>query len=262
VSWKAGLDYDLTDQTLSYLTVTTGFKSGGLNPGIDTVPSFKPEQVRNYELGVKSRLNDDQVAVNLALFYESYTNLQVTQLTNNGGSLGQVTENAAKASIHGVETEGQWQMTRRDRLGGFFNYLKATYSDYNDAVDQQTGIVYPSLSGHYLPHAPKFSVKLQYSHEFLLPNGATLTPAVSSYYQTTTYLREFNLPIDHVGGYANSALTLKYVDATGHWKVDAYGDNLENRTVRNSGFTVVGHYFSDYNPPRTFGARVSCNWGG
>jgi iron complex outermembrane receptor protein len=60
-----------------------------------------------------------------------------------------------------------------------------------------------------------------------------------------------------VGEYTKSGLNLKYLDTTGHWSMDAYADNLENKAVRNGGFTVVGHYYSDYNPPRTFGVRLA-----
>jgi iron complex outermembrane receptor protein len=50
-TWKAGIEYDLADQVSSYATVTTGFKSGGLNVGATVVPTFAPEKVTNYELG-------------------------------------------------------------------------------------------------------------------------------------------------------------------------------------------------------------------
>jgi iron complex outermembrane receptor protein len=219
------------------------------------VSIFLPEEVTNYELGIKSHLFDDRVNLNSAFFYEDYKNLQVTQLGPTVGS-GQVTENAAAASIYGVEIEGQWMITPNDHLSGFLSYLRATYDDYKSAVDQQTGTVYPDLSGNSLSHAPRTSGKLQYSHDFSLSNGGTLTPMVAVYYQTSTYLREFNLPVDRVGGYTKTNFNLRYLGVNGHWRAEVYGGNLEDKAVRNSGFTLIGRYFSDYNPPRTFGGRL------
>jgi iron complex outermembrane receptor protein len=260
VTWRAGVEYDLSKDTMAYVTVTTGFKSGGMNEGAAAVPTFSPEEVTNYELGVKNRLFNDQVSLNAAFFYENYTNLQVTQLMGTGSNLSQITANAAAASIYGTELEAQWRITPNDQLGMFFNYLKATYRTYNNAVDAQTNIVYPSLKGNTLPFAPKVSAKIQYQHDFTLPNGGIVSPMASGYFQTKTYLRGFDLPIDQVDGYTKSALSVRYQDPTGRWRTEAYINNLENRTIRTSGYTVVGNYFSDYDLPRIFGVRASYSY--
>jgi len=259
VNWKAGAEYDLSEHTSTYFTVTTGFKSGGLNLGSGVAAgefSFLPEKVTNYEFGAKNRFFDNRISLNAALFYEDYKDLQVTQLAVTGGQLGDVTQNAAQAKIKGVELEGQWLATANDRIGGFFNYLSARYTDYKNAVDQLTGDIVPDLSGNYLPHSPKFSARLQYTHDYMLTNGATLTPLAAVYWQTTSFLREFNLPIDRVPAYTKTNLSLTYQDATRHWKGAAYVDNLEDKDVRNSGVVFFG-YLSDYNPPRTFGMRLT-----
>jgi iron complex outermembrane recepter protein len=254
-NWKAGLEYDVSDRILSYATVTTGFKAGGLNiGGTDLQPeAFSPEKVTNYEVGTKGRFLDNRLNVYSDIFYMDYTNLQVTQLSG----VANVTDNAARATIYGLELESQAQLTSSDRLSGFFDYLHATYGKYQNAVDQQTGIIYPSLAGNYLTNAPEYSAKLSYSHQFALPNGAAITPSASEYFQSLSYLREFNLPIDRVGGYGKTNMSLEYSDSTERWKVTAYVDNLTDRIVRNGGYTVIGTYESDYYPPRLYGLRVA-----
>lgn len=257
VDWKAGLQYDVSDSVASYLTVTTGFKSGGLNLGAHLAPSeltFLPETVTNYELGIKTRLLDDRLSLNTALFYEDYRNIQVTQV--DVVDLADVTNNAAKARIYGLETEWAWRLTAADRLSGFLNYLNARYTDYKNAVDQLTGDIVPDLSGHHLPHSPPFSARLQYSHDFTLSNGGTLTPMVATYWQQTSYLREFNFAIDRVPGYTKTDAALTYENPTGNWTMAAYVNNAENNTIRNGSFTFF-QYFSDYDPPRTYGVRVA-----
>jgi iron complex outermembrane recepter protein len=253
VNWKAGLEYDLSNHTSSYLTATTGFKSGGANIGFNTpVPNFAPEKVLSYELGIKTRQLDDRVSLNTALFYENYTDLQVTQLTQ----YNTITENAAGAHIYGIENEATFRITKHDEISGFLNYLHAEYTKYQNAVDELDGTVYPSLAGNHLPNSPVVSLKFQYLHDFDLPNGGTLTPTLWTYWQSTNYLREFNLPIDRVGAYSKTDANLTYKDPSRHWKIQGYVRNLENNLIRNGAFTA-GEYFSSYDAPRTFGVLVS-----
>jgi iron complex outermembrane receptor protein len=253
INWKAGLEYDLSNHTSSYLTATTGFKSGGANIGFNTpVPNFSPEKVISYELGIKTRLLDDRVSLNTAIFYENYTDLQVTQLTQ----YSTITENAAGAHIYGIENEATWRVTKHDEFSGFLDYLQATYTKYQNAVDELSGAIYPSLAGNHLPNSPVVSLKLQYLHNFDLHNGGTLTPSVWTYWQSTNYLREFNEPIDRVDAYSKTDANLTYVDPSKHWKIQGYVHNLENNLIRNGAFTA-GEYFSSYDAPRTFGALIS-----
>jgi iron complex outermembrane receptor protein len=253
-NWKAGLEYDLTNAILTYASVTTGFKAGGLNIGGNITPvAYAPEKVTSYELGLKGHFFDNRVSIYADGFDMDYTDLQVTQLSG----VANITNNAAKASIYGTEIEGQWLMTPKDRLNGFFDYLHATYSNYRNAVDQQTGIVYPSLSGNTLAFAPRYSARLSYAHEFDLTNGGTITPSGAVYYQSVSYLREFDLPIDAVQAYTKSSVNIEYADPTHHWNVDGYVNNLENSVIRTGGATAVGLYWSSYEPPRTYGVRIA-----
>lgn len=252
-NWKAGVDYDVTDAMLAYASVTTGFKAGGLNIGGNITPqAYSPEKVTNYELGLKTHFFDNRVRLYGDVFYMDYTNLQVTQLSGTA----EITNNAAKAKIYGTELEGEWRVTPQDRINGFLDYLHASYSDYNNAVDQLNGNIYPSLSGSTIPNAPRYSFKLAYSHQFDLPGGSSLTPSAAVYYQSVSYLREFDLPIDRVQAYTKTSLNMGWTDMTGRWNVDAYAFNLENSVVRNGGITAFGLYWSTYDPPRTYGVRV------
>jgi outer membrane receptor protein involved in Fe transport len=72
--------------------------------------------------------------------------------------------------------------------------------------------------------------------------------------------RDFSAPVqssDRPRWHTKTNLNLEYGDQTGRYKVDAYVDNLENKVVRNGAFSVLGQYRRDYNPPRTYGVRVS-----
>lgn len=257
VNYKVGVDADLTAQTLVFATISTGYKAGGINdataPGQKPV-AFQPEDVTNYEGGLKTRFFGNRLQVNTDVFYMDYRNLQVTQIEN---PIGELTVNAASASIYGVEVESTWVATPNDRVSGFANYLHATYDQFNNATDALTGITYASLAGHELPQAPRSSLQVRYTHDIHLADGALVSGTAQIYYQDHTFLREFNLPVDRVPSYSKTRLDLSYKTPDRHWLIDAYVDNLEDNAIRSAVFPLAGNYLSYYNPPRTFGVRLS-----
>lgn len=104
----------------AYFTVGRGFLSGGISefPNfLDTMDefgninaelvTFEPEEVTNYELGVKMDAWDSRLRLNAALFHTDYENRQLTTIAVNpvtGGPSG-VTINAAESTISGLEIE-------------------------------------------------------------------------------------------------------------------------------------------------------------
>ena len=69
VTWLARADANITDTTLVYGSVSTGFKSGNIEDGGLLAG---PETLTNYEVGSKSRLFDGRMTLNLAAYYEDF----------------------------------------------------------------------------------------------------------------------------------------------------------------------------------------------
>ncbi len=256
ITWKAGLDYDFSPHTMAYLTVSTGYKAGGLN-GVAGFPEvYDPENVVSYELGTKTRLLDRTLGINADVFLENYKNLQETQqLQTNVGTL-----NAGAARIYGVEIETNWRPGSANQISWFFTYTHATFTTYDNAIDTEYGTTYPSLAGNFLPQSPELSSRLQYSHAFALPRGDTITPSATIYWQSANYLREFEFPIDRVPAYSKTELELTYVDPTGRWTASAFVYNVEDRQIRTGAAAGGGTYDSFYAPPRTYGVRVGYDY--
>jgi iron complex outermembrane receptor protein len=252
VTWKANAEFDVSPFFM-YAGVTTGFKSGGLNPASLNVPNYSPEKVTNYETGIKYFPTDAPVNLSATLYFMDYTDIQGYGFVGVQG----VTTNANGAEIYGTELEGEWRPTRIDRITGFLTYTHATYTKYLNAVDQQLNVIYPDISGNTLPHAPRTTARLEYAHDFSLGNDATLTPKLSAYWQGKSYLRDLNLPIDEVDAYSKTNFNLTYEAPGGRWSAEAFVHNIEDRRVRNYALTALGRYFSDYHPPRTYGIRLS-----
>lgn len=246
----------MTPEPLLYGTVATGYKAGGngdVNPftGLQP-PSYDPESITNYEVGLKTRTIDGALSFNAALFYMDYKKIQIQQVQQ---PIGQIITNAGAAKVYGVEAEADWRPKGDTRLSLFANLLHAKYSRYDNATDELTGINYPSLKGNLLPQAADFSIRGRAEHDFHLSSGLTLTPMVAAYYQTESYLRAFNLPADRIPAYSKTDAELKLSSDAG-WSLAAYVQNIEDKAIRTATYPLAGLYLSYYGAPRTYGLRA------
>jgi iron complex outermembrane recepter protein len=133
-TYRAAVDYKPNDDTLLYASYSTGKRSGGFSysviPGTpnNTLPFVDAESVEAWEAGVKTSFFDRRVQVNLAAFYNKYSNLQVQRsfpnpLTPN--SLITVGGNGGTGDAPGVDLEIIARPLEGLRLNLAANYLRA-----------------------------------------------------------------------------------------------------------------------------------------
>ena len=70
------VDYAFTDDIHAYFRYAQAYRSGGFDTGSDRLQDFQPEDVEAFEIGLKSKLLDNRLLVNLALFELDYTDIQ------------------------------------------------------------------------------------------------------------------------------------------------------------------------------------------
>ncbi|NNE56617.1 MAG: TonB-dependent receptor [Hellea sp.] len=99
------------DDGIIYGTISNGFLSGGVSESLDPVTqaltTYEPENVWNYEVGLKMDLLDRRLRMNTALYYTQYDDRQLTTVTVNPqtGSVAPGLINAAESVVKGVELE-------------------------------------------------------------------------------------------------------------------------------------------------------------
>jgi len=273
LTWLARADYDVSDDFLLYGSVSTGYKSGGLQDG--GVP-YKHEELTNFEFGTKLSFWDGQIVWNNAVYYQDFKDFQLAApIIFTDGSRGLGFSNVSGSTkVWGFESELNARLSDRDRLQLVFSaipkkelgtLLYAGSNDYQGlpACPPVSGISNClDVSGNELAHAPDAALHVVYEHDFELSNGALLTPRISAHFETESWLSPFNLGEgDRQKGYHRSDLSLRYAPASGAWYADVYVDNVEDGKVRtNAGRTAVGNgqfvYLSQYLPPRTVGLNV------
>ena len=274
-TYMARFEYDLGSDVLAYALTNTGFRSGVIQDGGTWAD---PEQVVNYELGLKATLLGGDMALNTVGFYSNYSDILRARIEWDSAGVHQlVTRNATRARIYGIESELLWKPAPDDVVQGVLTYLSAGYLDY-PTVDAQYYVVTDPLTpvmnlrGNRLPFAPEFTTALVYEHSFRVGNGARLVPRLQTKYQSEMYLGDFNRPSDSQEAYMRTDVSLRYESETA-WMIEAFVQNVEDEAVKNNvdlrgnqpgtagvpGFPGVARAFLD--PPRTYGVRAAYRFG-
>ena len=248
---KIGFDYDLSDRTFLYGSVSTGYRSGGFDYGTCFDP-FDPESLISYELGAKMNLSDT-LRVNATAFVYDYEDYQARLFT----PLGTETLNAPGADIQGLEIEFDWLATERFRLSGSVSYLNTEFKDFSaqDPMAPENG--FADLDGNNLLRAPELQANLTADFDIPLEVGLVTLRGEFAYMdeqhhslwntdiglepsRTMTNFRVFFEPASYekvsVSAFVNNA-----------------GDDEYHVMVLNSGLT--GGTTTAYGAPRTWGVQ-------
>ncbi|MFX8833029.1 hypothetical protein ABTM77_21375, partial [Acinetobacter baumannii] len=77
-TWKENVSYKFSEEVLAYETVSTGFRSGGLNAvsePFEPIPAaYAPDTLMNFELGAKGRLFGGALEYQLDAFFIRWDN--------------------------------------------------------------------------------------------------------------------------------------------------------------------------------------------
>jgi outer membrane receptor protein involved in Fe transport len=234
VTWKANLSYKFSDSLLGYGTVSTGFRSGGLNAisePFEPIPAaYSPDSLINFELGAKGRLFDGLFDYQADVYFIRWSNIQVQETTPDGAFVYQ--GNAGEAKVKGVEFE----FTAHP-----IQYLSASFAgSYQDAYLAQgaTAAQYnlnPTLgqTGNAIPNVPKYQLNLGLNYrrpiagdwEGMVATDVTYRDAVDSYFSSNS----FNLPL---APYTLVGLRVGAIE--GPWSVTAFARNLTNKRAQVS----------------------------
>jgi iron complex outermembrane receptor protein len=259
---SAGFQYQIVPEVMAYLTYNKGFKAGGLNgenglaaPGVRN--EYGPESVNAYELGLKSKLLNDRVLVNVDVFRSNYKDLQVNTLIYNSVLSAYEDEigNAAASRSQGVELETQWLVSGEFRLGANVAYLNSYYLSYPEAppttLAQFGGAASSNLTGKPTQFAPHWSGSIVASYSLLLPGDYKVTAQLSPYV-TSSYYTSSDDPFFLVGGYVrlDGRLTLAKTDS--RWAIDVIAKNMTDRII----VAVPGVYNEAKEEPRNVAAQL------
>ena len=202
LDYRAVIQYQWTDDIMTYAQYATGFKSGGINPRPffpEQALPHDPETLDAYEIGLKSSLFDNRLRLNVAGFYNNYQGILMTvnQCERPAtppffGTIGAPCAkpvNAGEADVSGFEVEAEFFPIERLSVNASLSYLDFEYQKISAAA-QTSGIALDMRA----PFTPEWQYSIGAQYEFSLGQWGTFTPRLDLSYQDSFFTSAINRP--------------------------------------------------------------------
>jgi iron complex outermembrane recepter protein len=250
---RLGIDYNVTNDTMLYVTVSRGYKAGGVNLRVGDL-NFLPEKNVVYEAGVKTTLADQRLRFNADVFYSDYKDIQLASL--GGIPPLPITQNAASGEALGAEVEivGAFDDLSFNIGAGLLNAQFAKDVTLQNTVTNANELV---PKGRSLPFSPDLTLNggIQYMIHF---GDMSLTPRVQYSHVSKQYATPFPSVVSLVPSRDIVDGRLSF-EPNESWRVEAFVTNLFDKTyilsqIQNSSSADGGLL---YGAPRQYGVRAT-----
>ena len=263
------LRYRHSDDLMIYAGFSSGFKSGGFLPsgGQLNMPSFDPEIVDTYSLGLKSTLADGQLRLNAELFLNDYQDKQVAVvILDENSSLVQSSDNVGEVESTGAEIEILW-LPPIDGLAINLNvgWLDVDIDELIDVLPD--GVTVGNAAAfRELGFSPELTWQARVQYQFPVGEGS-MTFAADAVYRDEMYT---DSPVNisnaffEAGAYSDDLTTynasLSYRSTSDRWRVTLEGKNLSDERAVVNTFNVTDFTLGGYNRGRTWGLTIHYNF--
>jgi iron complex outermembrane receptor protein len=203
--YKINIDFHPTDDVMLYGQISTGFRSGGINPRpfwSNQVVPFNPETLTAYELGFKSQFADRRITLNGALFLNKYNDILIgtntryvnpnMPINNDPTSPGYnpaagtfpsaVVINGGKADLKGFELETVLRPVSGLSIDASLSYLQFKFSSLSAAA-LASGLTLNTQR----PFTPEWKWNIGVQYEGHLGDLGTLTPRFDISFQDNMF---------------------------------------------------------------------------
>jgi iron complex outermembrane recepter protein len=128
-AWTAGLDYELGDDLFVYAKTGGAALAGGFNtrPTPAGKDSFRPEKVKDVEVGFKGEFFDRHLRTNIALFHNWRNGVQNIVNVFANGTLSQFVQNSGNIRSYGGEIEATLLPWEGMEITSAFSRLHSKY---------------------------------------------------------------------------------------------------------------------------------------
>jgi iron complex outermembrane receptor protein len=212
-------------------------------------PSYDPEYVDAWELGLKSDYLDGRGRINVALFYNDIEDNQFSVFSGTGFRV----LNASSSEVTGVELENFFAVTEHLRLGVSVTWLDTEYGD---------DIPAPADPGRELTLAPDWAAAINLGYERPITAGLAGFFNANWAYRGEQYMA-YDIQ-DKQDEYSLLGLQLGIRSQDGRWNIRAWCDNCLDKNYATAYFNAP-FYFDDnlqqyqgqfLGAPRTYGATL------
>ncbi len=251
--------YSLNDETNLFATVSKGRRSdvidvastlNGEGQVVADVTEVPAEVVWNYEAGIKGSRADGRLSYSASVFYQDYSDFQVT-LQDDAGDF--FTANAGSATNIGVEADV------RALLGDSWDlFANLAYIDAEIDDDSSNG----NLAGNRFRLQPEWTVSTGLRYLQPLGGALSLTGSLVYSYRSDVFFEPENAPIAGLDiaedAYGLLNLRLGVENENQGWRVEAFATNmLDEEYLVDAGNTggAFGNPTFVAGPPRFYGVQ-------
>jgi iron complex outermembrane receptor protein len=251
------LTYRPTEDLTVFGSYKQGYKSGSFNSLLyidaTTPTKFGDEEVKGGEVGLKSRLLDRRLSLNVAAYYYRYMGLQVgaTEVSPSGYVQSRVV-NAASAITKGIDFDAAYAPSQVEgltlRVGSSYSHARygtfrnapcggnQTISEGCDQLFSSLDAAYHAqdLSGRPLARAPDWTINSGIDYETPLGQDITLTFGGSLMYSSKFYQNIIQRPgfVQDDFTKVNANIALK--GPNNAWEVALIGNNITDEITAGS----------------------------
>jgi iron complex outermembrane receptor protein len=262
------LTYRPTNDLTFFGAYKRAYKSGGFTaatvatPGSDN--SFGDEKAKGWEIGLKSRLLDRRLLLNVAFYDYRYNGLQVGAIEQQQGGVPIIhTINAGAAKTYGVDFDATWRPEQIENLGLNFavNWNHARYTTLNNLpcwsgqtisegcnrnLNPATGrYTAQDVSGTPMIRAPTWQMNFGFDYEMPLGDNFKVTLSNSNQY-SSKYVAfiAVNRPNNdnYIGAFFKSDVSLALHTNDDRWEIALIGKNITDKIT--AGLCSASYYSS------------------
>lgn len=232
-SWRLGLQYSPSEQTLLYASAATGFRSGGLSTGAPggEYASYDPEFLRAYEAGLNWRSRQRRFDLRSGAFVYDYHDMQVRSTVLIDTALRSVVDNAARARLQGLEFSSAIILG-----GGWSANAGAVWLDRREFVEFTSQLSGEDLSGNTLSRAPALTATLALAYERPVREAGNFSLRLGYNQRSSFFFTKENETWSLQQGFGLLNVSAQFEANDGRWHWFASGRNLTAEKYFNQVF--------------------------
>lgn len=284
---KFNTSFDFTETVMGYLTISEGYRIGGVNsfPECSSVPPpaqqnvcltpdellIDPDETLNYELGLRTTWLDGQLIFNGSIYLIEWEEIQTQSISQFGGL--PITVNGSKAESTGLETLLGWQINEQWYIGATYAYneTELTQDAPGLAASDSTGTPVDAFDGDRLPGYPEHMASLDINWNRDIRAGLNMDVLYQLTSQSDVYTRVgLRNNGEELPGF--TVHNLSFGVSGESWTATLYAKNMSNKFARTAtrqdasfirpvGGFDMRRYFHNVLRPRTIGVDIRWKFG-
>ncbi|MBN1626000.1 MAG: TonB-dependent receptor [Deltaproteobacteria bacterium] len=295
-NYKVGVEYDVSENSMLYGTFTTSYRVEQEAMAWDgsTLPAQK---MNAYTAGTKNRFMGNKLQLNASAFYYDYKNrvfqamqFPTVSMSNNFAYCDPDAEPGepnyaadcrgfrpdeggrvpGNLTMKGADIQTSWIMTPKDKIDVSVSYLDSwigrMIANFEFKDQPYASPENADFSNRAPTFSPKWTVTLNYNHNFTLGNAGVITARFDTKYQSSYEIDwwEERGGVDQRGYKTQEPhridnFTMIYANPGGKWTLSGYVKNILNYAEKRF-MNAMGVYNMSIGPPRTFGGILSVRY--